>query len=478
MEPIVVEVTRGEVVEARHIVHAVAVRDGRIELAAGDASLVTFLRSSAKPIQALPVVRARPDLDDEEIALACASHLAAPEQLAVVRRLLSRCAGRRGRARVRRGADPDRAQLLREARRLPRAVPCPRLAHARVPPARASVPAGDAARGRGGGRGGAVVTGGRGGRVRRADLRAAARARRALLRAAGLARRRRARRARDACAPGSPTRPGRDGRADDPRARRLGREGRRRGPLLRRARRTASGWRSRSSTVRSAPSSPRSRTCSPVLGIDPGALGSRPGDEQPRRARRRAARPPLDLIDDRESDPIPKAGSPCIRCAGCVVWAGTVIRLVAFEGLSSVNRQEKEGVHALGRNRSSGDRGAAQARRARAGEGVPDVRRDRQVRRGRRSHQGAAGGLHDVPHRSLDRARRGRAAQGTAPRAADRASRGGRDRTEARPHRRAVPRLPAALPPRDRQGAAPDGRPGGLPREADRARRRCARNST
>ncbi|MGA8488210.1 MAG: asparaginase [Gaiella sp.] len=89
MEPIVVEVTRGEVVEAHHIVHAVAVRDGRIELSAGDASLVTFLRSSAKPIQALPVVRARPDLDDEEIALACASHLAAPEQLAVVRRLLS-----------------------------------------------------------------------------------------------------------------------------------------------------------------------------------------------------------------------------------------------------------------------------------------------------------------------------------------------------------------------------------------------------
>ena len=35
------------------------------------------------------MVRARPDLDDEEIALACASHLAAPEQLAVVRRILA-----------------------------------------------------------------------------------------------------------------------------------------------------------------------------------------------------------------------------------------------------------------------------------------------------------------------------------------------------------------------------------------------------
>ena len=89
MQPIVVEVTRGAVVEARHQVHAVAVLDGRIELAAGDPDLVTFLRSSAKPIQALPVVRARPDLDDEQLVLVCASHLAAPEQVAVVRRILA-----------------------------------------------------------------------------------------------------------------------------------------------------------------------------------------------------------------------------------------------------------------------------------------------------------------------------------------------------------------------------------------------------
>jgi L-asparaginase II len=89
VEPIVVEVTRGEIVEARHVVHAVAVRDGRVELSAGDLSLFTYLRSSAKPIQALPVVRARPDLDDEEVALVCASHLAAPRQLAVVRRILA-----------------------------------------------------------------------------------------------------------------------------------------------------------------------------------------------------------------------------------------------------------------------------------------------------------------------------------------------------------------------------------------------------
>jgi L-asparaginase len=89
VEPIVVEVTRGEVVEARHVVDAVVVRDGRIELAAGDPRLVVYFRSSAKPLQALPVVRARPDLDDEEVALMCSSHLATDEQIAIVRRLLA-----------------------------------------------------------------------------------------------------------------------------------------------------------------------------------------------------------------------------------------------------------------------------------------------------------------------------------------------------------------------------------------------------
>jgi len=88
-DPISVVVTRGDVVEARHRVHAVAVRNGQVAASAGDPHLLTFLRSSAKPIQALPLVRARPDLDDAEIAIACASHLARPEQLEAVRRLLA-----------------------------------------------------------------------------------------------------------------------------------------------------------------------------------------------------------------------------------------------------------------------------------------------------------------------------------------------------------------------------------------------------
>jgi L-asparaginase II len=90
VNPIVVEGVRGGVVEARHRIHAVAVRDGRVVASAGDPDLVTFFRSAAKPLQALPVVRARPDLTDEEVAIACASHLARPEQLAAVRSLLAR----------------------------------------------------------------------------------------------------------------------------------------------------------------------------------------------------------------------------------------------------------------------------------------------------------------------------------------------------------------------------------------------------
>ena len=87
--PIQVEVTRGSVVEAVHTVHAVAVRDGKIVAEAGDPRLLTYLRSSAKPFQALPLVRARPDLGDREIAIACASHMARPDQLEAVRALLA-----------------------------------------------------------------------------------------------------------------------------------------------------------------------------------------------------------------------------------------------------------------------------------------------------------------------------------------------------------------------------------------------------
>jgi L-asparaginase II len=89
-EPIVVEVRRNGVVEAVHRLHAVAVSGGEVVAAAGDRSLTCFMRSSSKPLQALPLVRARDDLPDDELAIACASHHDTPEQVAAVRALLAR----------------------------------------------------------------------------------------------------------------------------------------------------------------------------------------------------------------------------------------------------------------------------------------------------------------------------------------------------------------------------------------------------
>jgi L-asparaginase II len=85
-----VHVRRGDVVESTHDVHAVAVQDGAVVAEHGDTARVSFLRSSAKPFQALPLVRARADVTDEELAIASASHLASPEQLAAVRSLLAK----------------------------------------------------------------------------------------------------------------------------------------------------------------------------------------------------------------------------------------------------------------------------------------------------------------------------------------------------------------------------------------------------
>jgi L-asparaginase II len=89
-EPFVVEVRRNGVVEAVHRVHAVAVRNGAVVEEAGDAGLTCFMRSSSKPLQALPLVRARDDLTDADIAIACASHRGTPEQLQAARDLLAK----------------------------------------------------------------------------------------------------------------------------------------------------------------------------------------------------------------------------------------------------------------------------------------------------------------------------------------------------------------------------------------------------
>jgi len=86
VDAIRVTVRRGNVVEATHRVH-VATTEGDVW---GHATLTFFLRSSVKPLQAIPFVEGYDDLDDDEIAIACASHHAEPAQLAAVRKVLAR----------------------------------------------------------------------------------------------------------------------------------------------------------------------------------------------------------------------------------------------------------------------------------------------------------------------------------------------------------------------------------------------------
>src|ERR1700730_942062 len=90
MDPLMVEVRRNGIVEARHRVHAVAVQDGAVVAESGDAGLTCCMRSSSKPIQALPLARARDDLDERDLAIASASHRATDDQIAAVRALLAK----------------------------------------------------------------------------------------------------------------------------------------------------------------------------------------------------------------------------------------------------------------------------------------------------------------------------------------------------------------------------------------------------
>jgi L-asparaginase II len=88
-----VEVTRGSITESRHRGHIVAVEpDGNIIASAGAPETVTFLRSSAKPLQAIPLLVTgaadRFGFTDREVALACASHNGEPIHTEVVASML------------------------------------------------------------------------------------------------------------------------------------------------------------------------------------------------------------------------------------------------------------------------------------------------------------------------------------------------------------------------------------------------------
>jgi L-asparaginase II len=74
-----VEVTRGSITESRHRGHVVAVDgEGRVVAQLGAPETVTYLRSSAKPLQAVPLISTgaadRFNFTPQEIAVACGSH--------------------------------------------------------------------------------------------------------------------------------------------------------------------------------------------------------------------------------------------------------------------------------------------------------------------------------------------------------------------------------------------------------------------
>jgi len=92
-EALTVAVRRGQILESVHEVHAVAVRGGHVVEAAGDPARVASLRSSAKPLQALPLSRAYPGLADDLLAIAAASHFGTELHVDAVRRLLAATGG-------------------------------------------------------------------------------------------------------------------------------------------------------------------------------------------------------------------------------------------------------------------------------------------------------------------------------------------------------------------------------------------------
>ena len=86
----ILEVKRGNIVESIHFGAAAVVDStGRIIASYGNPKVVTFLRSSAKPFQALPFIERGGDqffhLTSKEIALMCASHEGTDEHVEVLK---------------------------------------------------------------------------------------------------------------------------------------------------------------------------------------------------------------------------------------------------------------------------------------------------------------------------------------------------------------------------------------------------------
>ncbi len=95
INPVLVEVTRGGIVESCHRAsYAVSKADGELIASAGDITMPVFPRSAVKALQALAFVEsgaaARFGFNNAEIALACASHNGEPAHIAAARSMLAK----------------------------------------------------------------------------------------------------------------------------------------------------------------------------------------------------------------------------------------------------------------------------------------------------------------------------------------------------------------------------------------------------
>jgi L-asparaginase II len=95
MNPVLVEVWRGNSIESEHAgALAVLDADGGVLLALGDIDRPVFPRSAVKALQALPLVESdaadRLALNDDELAIACASHNGEPEHARIAAGMLAK----------------------------------------------------------------------------------------------------------------------------------------------------------------------------------------------------------------------------------------------------------------------------------------------------------------------------------------------------------------------------------------------------
>lgn len=94
-DPVLIEVTRGELVESRHGgIVAICDASGRLVAGIGDAARPVFPRSAVKALQVLPLVASgladKLGLGAPEIALACASHSGEPAHVTTAQGMLAR----------------------------------------------------------------------------------------------------------------------------------------------------------------------------------------------------------------------------------------------------------------------------------------------------------------------------------------------------------------------------------------------------